>query len=208
MPRRFPIIRRALPLILLVAAAVAVLAVARLYISPGKFDWPAWVQAVGSTAAIIAAFLIANQQHVDNLAVEQARRDSDDIRRLDAVRALVANVTMIAADARQYIQSPDFYFSEMSPDKLSFLLDCETAIRGLPIFELPHRDLAIYCINLPQAMKRLREMLEQQNIHVGHPAQIVCPSPRAMEDSVTENIALAAKIGQLCSEAIEGRQGL
>jgi hypothetical protein len=58
---------RCLPLLLLFAASIATLAIARIFIAPEKFDWPAWVQAVGSSAAIVGAFLVASQQHAEVL---------------------------------------------------------------------------------------------------------------------------------------------
>jgi len=194
------VLKRAWPFLFLGLSAVAVLIVARLYIAPERFDWPAWVQAVGSTAAIIAAFLITNRQHADNVLLEQIRRDSDDVRRLQAIRALMANVNTIAQAINR--QRDDFYFAGTTVDTLSFLKDCEAAIRSLPVFELPRAELAIFCTNLPQAMKRLGVTLETQNVHLNDMRNTQGPSHTLVEDLLNEILSLSAQVGNLCQDEI------
>lgn len=70
------LIRRFFSLIALGIAAILVLVCARLFISPATFDWPAWVQAVGSISAILVAVWVSsdqvNQQRLRDEAKDQA----------------------------------------------------------------------------------------------------------------------------------------
>jgi hypothetical protein len=51
--------------------SVAALIIARYILFPKNFDWPAWVQAIGSIAAILVAVLVSSDQ-----AEQQRQRDA------------------------------------------------------------------------------------------------------------------------------------
>jgi hypothetical protein len=65
--------RRFTPPLLIALAATTTLASARIFIAPGKFDWPSWVQAVGAIAAILVAAWIPFLQREDAVAAENAK---------------------------------------------------------------------------------------------------------------------------------------
>lgn len=56
----------------LAIASIILLAIARIFLSPTEstFDWPSWVQAVGSVSAIVAAIFVSSDQ-----AEQQRQRD-------------------------------------------------------------------------------------------------------------------------------------
>jgi hypothetical protein len=72
--------------VLIFAAAIAVLAFARAFIPSEQFDWPAWVQAVGSIAAILVTAWIPFLQKQDAIAAEKEKGREDARRICLAVR--------------------------------------------------------------------------------------------------------------------------
>lgn len=77
--------RFAVPTLIFVVA-IAVLVFARLFIPTDRFDWPAWVQAVGSIAAILVAAWIPFLQKQDAITAEKERNREDARRICLAVR--------------------------------------------------------------------------------------------------------------------------
>ncbi len=84
-------LRRFWHLYALAAIAALLLAIARIIFAPveGEFDWPAWVQAVGSVAAIVAAIFVSTDQ-----AEQQRRREAINQRQEEEgmLRCLLAEV--------------------------------------------------------------------------------------------------------------------
>lgn len=68
-----------------------------LFISPivaiflwaDKKDWTAWIQAVGSVEAIIAATLIATGTHLVNIKVQRAKQAAEHVRVLSNLKNLI-----------------------------------------------------------------------------------------------------------------------
>ena len=120
-------------------------------------DWAAWVQAIGSIAAIVGAFLIARNQHTVDRLREIERRHLEEIRRFEIIQALLAKANKtVEAIAQLNLESQ---FGVVLPEPLEYLDDCRVSIEALPIIDMPHADLAIYCAALPRALRELKELL-------------------------------------------------
>ncbi|AKU21196.1 hypothetical protein ACZ75_06600 [Massilia sp. NR 4-1] len=74
----------------------------------GTPDWAAWVQAVGSIAAIVGAFLISHQQHMKAQAAEKARQKAEQKKAEDTelhARTLAAkNVVQVGSHAMEMLR--------------------------------------------------------------------------------------------------------
>jgi hypothetical protein len=205
MPNSYPKRFRYLPIATLCVVSVATLAFARFYVSPTNFDWPAWVQAVGSIAAIVGAFMLARQQHSDERYIEGLRSTEVEISRFSAIRALAANTNALAV--AMHDQLDDMYFTDTDKTALASLGDCETAFRGLTLFDIPHEDLVVYCINLPQAIARLRSLMDRQIAYLANLNRIEHQvSEVELRQSFNEVVAMTADIGDLCNAAIGHRR--
>jgi hypothetical protein len=199
-------VNRSLPLLLLFVASIATLAIARIFIAPANFYWPAWVQAVGSIAAIVGAFLVASQQHVAERSLEQEKARDEEIRRFQAVQALGANTGGFLAGG--VAAADNLYFAYTPPGVLVALDDSAKAFQSLPIFDLPHEALVIYCTSLPLVLKRIHSLLEKQNAYLDDPQRHQKQGINIvlLESEYEIASSFVKEIGDLCKAEIDRRR--
>lgn len=127
---------------------------------------PAWVQAIGSVAAIAFSGWFAGEQikagrKASEHASDSARALAADLRRLDDLkrtevifaiveRSLVAcnNVRRIHAEGK---------ISRVTSKSLEYLLDSASSMERLPSFELPGSALAVAIVVLPMQLRFVHE---------------------------------------------------
>lgn len=102
---------------------------------------PAWVQAVGSVVAIIAATGVAAYQVNHARLLEEDRRKASEIQRLSVVTALMARSYGLAKDVVTAFHEPsDYHFSVVDAP---LMRDTVETLRSLPLFEIPSGMAAI-----------------------------------------------------------------
>ncbi|MET3461244.1 hypothetical protein [Variovorax atrisoli] len=114
----------------------------------GKSDWAAWVQAVGSIAAIVGAWLIGKSQSKAAFLHALRLKESE---RYDRVRAVFpiaerAHALITALDGEQY----DHYYKVRYSDA-SFRV-CIKAIEAIPLHELGNFGLVQGYMEMQQAL--------------------------------------------------------
>lgn len=102
---------------------------------------PAWVQAIGSVVAIIAATGVAAYQVNHARLLEEDRRKASEIQRLSVVTALMARSYGLAKDVVTAFNEPsDYHFSVVDAP---LMRDTVETLRSLPLFEIPSGMAAI-----------------------------------------------------------------
>lgn len=101
----------------------------------------AWVQAVGSVVAIIAAAAIAAYQVGHARRLEEDRRKINEIQRLSVVTALMARSYGLAKDVVTAFREPSDY--HISVVDAPLMRDTVETLRALPLFEIPSGMAAI-----------------------------------------------------------------
>jgi hypothetical protein len=163
-------------------------------------EWASWVQAIGSIAALAAAFAVGNRQHEGDRALEAERRRQDDLSKYEVVRAIIAQTNTIAKSVLE-----DVYHHPLGlPTQLQLELldDCAHSLSLLPPFELPHQELVLYWVNLPRAVRKLRETLAVQKLMVEQ-SGIVNPNQKEqVGKDIDEVLLLSSAAGRFCHEHV------
>ena len=161
--------RRYWTLYALGGGAIAVLATARLFVPPAKFDWPAWVQAVGSIAAVIASGLIATIQ------ADRQFYDSHRLQKLERARQalrLAVAVTTVTEKAVVQVMFVIRWFNwerenihligsgEKSFDR-SLLEQIKNDLLSVPMHELPSGSLMYSLMSMHSITRLLKENVEK-----------------------------------------------
>lgn len=101
----------------------------------------AWVQAIGSVIAIIAATGIAAYQVAHARRLEEDRRKASEIQRLSVVTSLMARSYNLAKDVVTAFREPsDYHFSVIDSP---LMRDTAEALKAIPLFEVPSGMAAI-----------------------------------------------------------------
>lgn len=102
---------------------------------------PAWVQAIGSVVAIIAAGGIAIYQASHARRLERDGRKATEVQRLSVVASLMARSYGLAKDVVTAFRDPsDYHFSVIDP---TLMRDTAETLRSLPLFDIPSGMAAI-----------------------------------------------------------------
>ncbi|VVN47363.1 hypothetical protein [Pseudomonas fluorescens] len=113
----------------------------------------AWIQAIGSIAAILAASTIATRQVTHARELENERRIRSEIQRLEVIKALMARSRSLSGevvDALKTRKPEDFEI--VTP---SMMRDTHQTLLLLPIFEIPNGLLALDVLTVGRALESL-----------------------------------------------------
>jgi hypothetical protein len=176
----------------IVLALVAVSIVLSL-LAKGSNDLPAWVQAVGSVAAILAAFMIANSQSREQLKLERANANDEARRKIKTLRSLLIHLKQsleIASHMRA--SSPT---RKTGDETVASLRSLHSLLERLPIFEVPLDELIIEFHHIQRFVPILCEHFELERT-LTHPHD---SSKRAFHESEARNMlpGLIARTGQV-----------
>jgi len=129
-------------------------------------DAPAWVQAVGSVLAIIAAAMIASWQ-TQRAERQEARRLNAQMRsKMLAVRGLLEAAAEAIEDARNAMSEESKNLRIAASDEL----DKITSLFGtIPIFEIPGPDMVTSITNVSRQLRMAAKMLRHHASAVGLP---------------------------------------
>jgi hypothetical protein len=159
-------------------------------------EWATWVQAVGSIAALAAAFAVGNRQHDGDRKLEAERRRDDDLRKYEVIRAIFAQTHSVAKSVLE-----DVYHHPLGlPTKLQLELldDCAHSLSLLPPFELPHEELVLYWANIPRAVRKLRDILTVQKAMVEQSGIVNSTQREQVGKDIDEVLLLSSAAGRFC----------
>lgn len=118
-----------------------------------KSDWAAWVQAIGSIGAILGALWVFNRQVLAARALEDQKRDQDDLRKAEVVSQLFGTADALTQQTLVYIRN----WKGTNVDielTLGLMRDTARALASLPPFEIPG-GLAVKVLQLTRALEDL-----------------------------------------------------
>ena len=114
-------------------------------------QWAAWVQAIGSIVAILAAVYIAKSQFRDALKLQKESARADRRRKYDALVGFVDHVLAECSLALDALKKDDreAYFNQNSTHEL--MDDCHEALRQVSPLDMPTGEGA-------KALAKLRDL--------------------------------------------------
>lgn len=122
--------------------ALTLVSIAFAYLWPdNEYGLTAWVQAFGSIAAIVAAFMVANNQVQAQRKVEVANANDDARRKIRTLRSLLAHLKEYLELAA--VMRVTSLTGKTGAETVSALLSLHTLLERLPIFEVPLDELII-----------------------------------------------------------------
>lgn len=196
-----------------IGAVVLVLLFASLgLIAAGGWTWfkgmlessaPAWIQAIGSVAAILAAAEIGRRQARAASDLEASKQAAAEIQKLNVVMALMARAHGLSNDICKAFATAQFSdFDQVSPE---LMLDTHLTLLALPVFEIPNGLLALDVLTIGRALGVMHEnWLRLRALCTSDPE--VLPEEMAKLDSLSREIreiSLAA-LGE-CKKEIASR---
>jgi hypothetical protein len=130
----------------------------------GSSDSAGWVQVIGSIAAIIGAFMVANRQHQTD---KEIQRQSDAYERKQ--RYAIVSAILRKVRARLYIAASSREANEFS---VAHEVDVEqlrtttSLLDALPPFEMPGAKIMMLCLALRDQIEETADLLDdERNAH-------------------------------------------
>lgn len=151
------------------AGAIAVLVIARIFISPDRFDWPAWVQAVGSIAAVIASGMIAtiqaDRQFYDAHRLQKLERAKQALRLAVAVTTVTEKAVVQVLFVIRWFNWDRETIHQISTGARSFdrslLEQIKNDLLSVPLHELPSGSLMYSLMSMHSIARLLHENVEK-----------------------------------------------
>lgn len=189
-----------------VAAAVAVCYMIGIALGVTRAEAPAWVQAVGSFAAIGIAIWIARAQHSNDKRMDADRRVRSEILRLEAVKAIIIKTHTVANKVLEDFNASNV--SELCEFSPHFLRDCKANLESLPLFEIPDVDVVVYVTSIPTAIENfLHRVSEARNgVSKGDIEEIEYWYATEADSYLVELIGILVKADAACFDQIELRK--
>lgn len=159
-----------------------------------KNEAPAWIQAIGSILAIVAAAVIARNQTQGAAKLEERKQAISEKQKFGVVMALMARAHGLANDITKAFEThKNEDFDQVSP---SLMVDTHHALNALPVFEIPNGLLALDVLTISRGLASLEE---------GWNELLETSSPDSEEfASRMQNLGtLASEISNISKEAID-----
>jgi hypothetical protein len=180
----------------------ASLLVSMLLVAVGGWAWfkglfetvaPAWIQAVGSVAAIVAATVIAQRQSKAAVDLELRKQAKAETQKLKVVMALMARAHGLSNDICTAFETKKFEdFDQVSPE---LMIDTHHSLALLPVFEIPDGLLALDVLTIGRALGVMHEQWMKLR-------EDVTAEPSALLDGIARLDTLAREIREICVAAI------
>lgn len=144
---------------LLALGASAALVVTGLNRGLGKSDWAAWVQAIGSIAAIVGAYQISNRQHNRDLLADEHRRKLDDARKIKIIQAFIRKASVKSyelIDADRCDRFDEIFFF-----KIEALKESTDALNSILPMDYPNAELALSATIVKRHLSEMIDLWEK-----------------------------------------------
>lgn len=186
-------------LILFLCAFVLIITVTLYFLPNISNNWidensPAWIQAIGSIAAIFSAALITSNQYRNERRLESERVAKSEINKLMVVKALMARSHQLCKDVTKVFSTQkDEDFSQVTP---VLMTDTHTILMSLPTFDVPSGLLALDVLTVGRGLNVLAEHWENFCASVAKNNSIEVPEAEPL-------LVLAKEIELITGDAIE-----
>ena len=128
-------------------------------------EWAAWIQAVGSVAAIVVATVIARQQFAAATRLEEFRQRVQNRQRIEVVRTLFAQVLSLCqlmVKGFAAVPEPGAARQKLIDDiDTEHFTECIRMLESLPLLDIPSGDLAVYVINAPKTIYNYTKTIKE-----------------------------------------------
>lgn len=119
----------------------------------GRNEWAAWVQAIGSIAAIAVAFFVGNRSSGQLRQLERDRMQLEIDRRVEIINGILDHILHINSKWLRAVNQKNLtQIYAFDPDELDTLC---AYLAAIPPLEIPSASIATNLIALPQPMKKL-----------------------------------------------------
>lgn len=130
----------------------------------GKSDWAAWVQAVGSIAAIFSAIWISNNQHEKERLQRAAQECEDSVAAFEAVAEMIQQASYFTKWATDRTANPKdtakgYPFFPEHDETMANLEEVRSLIAAIPIHTPPYFRLARDIRLVGSALSKLQPIL-------------------------------------------------
>lgn len=171
-------------------------------IAAGGWQWfkgmlesaaPAWIQAIGSVAAIFAAAEIGRRQARAASELEAKKKAEIEIQKLKIVMALMARAHGLSNDICKAFETAQFSdFDQVSPE---LMVDTHLALQALPVFEIPNGLLALDVLTIGRALSVMHENWVKLR-------ELCTSNPSLLPEEMARLDTLAREIGEISLAAL------
>lgn len=165
---------------------------------------PAWIQAVGSILAIVAAAWIAQRQTANARKLEDYKQAKSEKQKLEVIMALMARSHGLALDiCKAYQTQEQSDIDQISPPLME---DTHQALMALPVFDIPEWQLSLDVLMVSRALVSLKDQflaLENSASHDEFLEKLKCLNDSAIE---VKNVSFDSL--NLCKGNIKKREKL
>lgn len=165
---------------------------------------PAWIQAIGSIAAIFAATLISSNQYKNEKRLEAERIAKSEIQKLMVVKALMARSYQLSKDiTTAFATQKDSDFDTVTP---LLMVDTHTALMALPTFEILDGLLSLDVLTIGRALNVLAEHWSDFCSAVTKNNHIDVPEAIPLQELAKEIEAITGDAIKICAKEIAKRE--
>ena len=189
--------------IALILLGLTIFIAAGVYFDWGKSDWAAWVQAVGSIAAILAAARIAAWQATSASREYDKRRAEADKAKALAIKYILQRTVLVVENAARVIapepaslQRPVAYGGTDAPnvDIAEAQIEMvQSALRSLPMFEIPSPDLIFVIQRADRDLLYVQKLLRSRKL-LNDPTRRSRTGPTSVFVRIRRRLSEATKI--------------
>lgn len=175
-------------IIFLLFASLGLIAVGGMPCFKGMLESaaPAWIQAIGSIAAIFAAAEIGRRQALAASDLEAKKKAATEIHKFKIIMALMARAHGLSNDICKAFATAQFSdFDQVSPELMT---DTHLAMQTLPVFEIPNGLLALDVLTIGRALSVMHENWLRLR-------ELCSSDPSALPEEMARLDTLALEIG-------------
>lgn len=167
---------------------------------------PAWIQAIGSIAAILAASAIATRQANQARDVENEQRIRNEIQKLEIIKALMIRSITMSREVVQALESrKQEDFEVVTP---SMMRDAHQTLLLLPIFEIPNALLSLDVLTVGRALESLSETWEAYCNEVSEMQSLDTPMSGPLQGLAGELLQISEAAYNDCLKELRERRNL
>lgn len=165
---------------------------------------PAWIQAIGSIVAILAASSIATRQARQARDVENERRIRSEIQKLEVIKALMARSITMSREVIQAFESRKLEdFEVVTP---SMMRDAHQTLLLLPIFEIPNALLSLDVLTVGRALESLSATWESYSDEVEELQTLDTPTSKPLQSLAGELLQISEAAFNDCLNELRQRR--
>jgi hypothetical protein len=125
-----------------------------------KSDWAAWVQAIGSIGAILAAVGVVQYQHRQQARLALEAKRIERRMRLNTLMAIFTAIGQIVDDCASKVNEENIAWW-MQAERLK---EAKMLLSSIPLFELPDHGVVLRFSEISEALQRAKAMADALSV--------------------------------------------